>query len=459
MGETCPVRRAAHALPDTPALRGDDLSWTWCQYDAAVNAACGALRRAGVGSGDRVAVLAANSPAYAALIFAVLRRGAILVPLNLRRGEAHARDLLFRLAPKLVCVDAARRDIANGYATLEIARFPDAPTEEAELAPDREAVIVFTSGSGGAPKGVVLTAGNLLVGAAAANAALPVTADDGWLLDLPLYHVGGLAILFRAALAGYAVHVRDGFAPAATLGLIAAGHVTVLSCVPQMLRALLEADVEARILAHVRAILLGGGAIDPRLLEDARRRGVRVLPTYGMTEAGSQIYTDGRLMSGMELRVVEGEIAIRGPAVFARYLDDACPARDDEGWFRTGDLGRLHEDGRLEVLGRRDETFDSGGENIHPDEIERVAREYVGLDDCAVIAAPSRRWGRRPILYATPDVLDAAALGDWLAERLPALLMPDHVATVDDLPRLSLGKVDRPALLAMYLKTQDEASR
>jgi len=459
MGEICPVRRAALALPDAPALRGDDLSWTWCEYDAAVNAACGALRHAGVGSGDRVAVLAANSPAYAALIFAVLRRGAILAPLNLRRGETHGRELLSRLDPKLVCVDAARRRIANGYAMLEIARFPDAPTGEAELAADREAAIVFTSGSGGAPKGVVLTAGNLLAGAAAANAALPLTAEDVWLLDLPLYHVGGLAILFRAALAACTVRVRDGFVPADTLDDLAAGRVTELSCVPSMLRALLAADPEGRIVARAKAILLGGGAIDPRLLDDARRRGVRVLPTYGMTEAGSQIYTDGRLLSGMELRVIDGEIAIRGPAVFARYLDDASPARDDEGWFRTGDLGRLHQDGHLEVLGRRDETFASGGENIHPAEIERVAREYVGLDDCAVIAAPSRRWGRRPVLYATPDVLDAAALGDWLAERLPALLVPDHVATVDDLPRLSLGKVDRPALLAMYLETQDEASR
>ena len=456
MGETCPVRRAALAKPDAPALRGDDLSWTWRDYDAAVNAACGGLRRAGVGPGDRVAVLAANSPAYAALIFAVLRRGAILAPLNLRRGEAHGHALLSRLDPKLVCVDAARRDIAADYATLEIARFPDAPADEAELAPDREAAIVFTSGSGGVPKGVVLTAGNLLAGAAAANAALPLAADDGWLLDLPLYHVGGLAILLRAARAGCAVRVRDGFAPAAALDDLAAGRVTVLSCVPAMLRALLAADPEGRILARAKAILLGGGAIDPRLLDDARARGLRVLPTYGMTEAGSQIYTDGRLLPGMELRVVDGEIAICGSAVFTRYLDDASPTRDDEGWFRTGDLGRLHEDGRLEVLGRRDEIFVSGGENVHPAEIEKVALEFVGLDECAVISAPSRRWGRRPVLFATPANLDAPALHVWLSGRLPKLLVPDDVVAVASLPRLTLGKIDRSALLERYLDAQDE---
>ncbi len=451
MPETCPVRRAALVRPDDVALRGDDLTWTWRDYDAAANAARAALARAGVGPGDRVAVLAANSPAFVALVFGALRLGAVLSPLNLRRGETHWREALDRLDPTLVCVDAAHRAAADGRATLVLERFPDAPLAAAELDSDREAVVVFTSGSGDAPKGVVLTVGNLLDGAAAANAVLPLAADDVWLVDLPLYHVGGLAILFRAALAGCAVRVRDGFDPAATLEELAAGRVTVLSCVSAMLRELLAADPEARALARARAILLGGGALDPRLLEEARARGLRVLPTYGMTEAGSQIHTDGRLLPGMELRVFGDEIAIRGPAVFARYLDGAAPARDDEGWFRTGDLGRLHDDGRLEVFGRRDETFVSGGENIHPAEIERATLGFAGLDDCAVVAAPSERWGRRPVLFATPATLDPVRLHAWLVDRLPKLFVPDDIIAVADLPRLTLGKIDRRALLRTYL--------
>jgi O-succinylbenzoic acid--CoA ligase len=455
----CPVRRAARARPGDVALRGDAVIWTWRDCDAAVDGLCMALRRAGAGRGDRIAGLAANSPAYVALVFAALRLGAVLAPLNLRRGEAHWRKALDRLDPALVCVDAAHRGAAAGRATLAL----DAPTGAAEpadaaLDPDREAAVVFTSGSGGAPKGVVLTVGNLLAGAAASNALLPLQPGDGWLLDLPLYHVGGLAIPFRAALAGCAVVVRDGFAPDATLARLESGEVTVLSCVPGMLRDLLAADPGAHVLARVRAILLGGGPLDTGLLDEARRLAVPVRPTYGLTEAASQVHTDGKHLPGMELRVIDGEIAVRGPAVFARYLDDETPARDAEGWFRTGDLGRLHADGRLEVLGRRDETYVSGGENIHPAEIEEVARGFPGLADCAAVGTPSRRFGRRPVLFAAPQDLDAAALQTWLGERLPKLLVPDAVITVAELPRLALDKVDRAALLAAWLADQDPAS-
>ncbi|MBU0743299.1 AMP-binding protein, partial [bacterium] len=350
---------------------------------------------------------------------------------------------------------------------------------DAALALAREATVVFTSGSGGAPKGVVLTTANHVAAASAANANLPLAAQDCWLADLPFCHVGGLAILFRSALAGSAVLVRDGFAPGATLDGIAAGAVSILSCVPEMLRSLLAADPQARVLSRAKAILLGGEAPDPQLLELCRRLAVPVLPTYGMTEASSQICTaapgefDGgarasaRPLPGMQVRVVDGngreaaagaggEITIRGPAVFSRYLGgEAAAARDADGWFHTGDLGRFDGEGRLELLGRLDATFISGGENISPAEIESVARRCAAVDDCAVIAAPSRRWGRRPVLYAAPAEIERAELRDWLAARLPKLLMPDDIIVVEELPRLALGKIDRRALLETYLASQE----
>ncbi|MFP5320326.1 MAG: class I adenylate-forming enzyme family protein [Acidimicrobiia bacterium] len=292
-----------------------------------------------------------------------------------------------------------------------------------------DALVVATSGTTGRPKGVVLTHAQVAASAEATSAALGVDpARHRWLACLPLSHVGGLSVVTRAWRTGTPLEVHDGFDAAAVDDAARRGatHVSLVGT------ALGRIDATAW-----ERIVLGGSAPPPD-------RPANSVATYGMTETGSGVVYDGHPIGGVELRIDDGEVLVRGPMVATRYRDGS-PVVDEDGWLRTGDLGRL-DDGVLTVFGRRGDLIITGGENVHPDPVEQRLRAHPAVADAAVVGRPDAEWGQRVVAVvelapgAEPPALEE--LRDWVREVLPAFAAPKELE-VRPLPRTALGKVRR----------------
>lgn len=335
------------------------------------------------------------------------------------------------------------------------------PTMPIDDIPSGTALIISTSGSEGRPKAVPLSHANLDAAAAASNACLPLRPGDIWLDCLPLCHIGGLSILWRCARAGAAVLLHDGFDAAAVARDLGECHVSHISLVPAMLARLL--DLGASPPASLRCALLGGAALSRPLYERALAAGWPIFTTYGMSETAAQVATFaaamgcwheglvGRPLPGVELAIADdGRIRLRGPQVMAGYL--AGGGIDAEGWFTTGDLGRIDADGRLTVLGRADDMLISGGRNIHPLEIESCLAACPGVTDIAVTGQTDSVWGDIVVALVV-GTADAPAVLDWGRAHLPAAARPRRVLRLDRLPRNAMGKIDRTALRSLVGST------
>lgn len=408
------------------ALRTSDGDVTYAELNAGAERTARRLAARGVTAGDRVATTLPPGREFAELLHAMPRLGAVLVPLNTRLSHAERDAQLEVAAPRLVVeapLDGPEAELAVG------APDPAAPF-----------TLLFTSGSTARPKPVLLTYANHHASAAAADAHLPLRPDDRWLCVLPLFHVGGLAILIRSTIAGSAAIVHDGFDTDAVRAALESGEVTLASLVPTMLRRLYAAGLERA--PALRAALLGGGPIPRDLLERSAELGIPILPTYGMTETASQVATGApgelaaRPLPGVELRIGDGgEILVRGPMV-------ATGALADDGWLHTGDRGRLDEDGRLHVDGRLKDTIVSGGENVSAAEVEEALLAHPAVADAGVAARPDPEWGEVVVAHV---VLCAEATDAQLAEHCRALLagykVPKAFVRHDELPRNAAGKL------------------
>lgn len=313
--------------------------------------------------------------------------------------------------------------------------------------PAGAASVVFTSGSSGRRKGVRLTLDNWEAAAKASMEHLGHGPDDTWLLALPLHHVAGLSIIVRSAYAGGAVRMLPGFDPVTYAAHLRRG-VTVASMVPTMISRVLEVDPGP--FQGLKAVLLGGGRIPDRLLEQAHASGLPVLPTYGLTETAGQVATlrpgeplDNKAypLPGVMLRIEPGgRIAVRGPMVSPGYVGE--PDRGAEDWLVTGDLGTIDGDGALRVTGRADTIIVSGGENIDPAVVEAAVVRVTGVEEALVAGLASDRWGMETVcLYvggAEPSRVEAE-----LKDILPGFMIPKRWLQVADLPLTATGKPDR----------------
>jgi O-succinylbenzoic acid--CoA ligase len=283
---------------------------------------------------------------------------------------------------------------------------------------------VFTSGSSGEPKGVVLTHDAIAASASASNAALAVGDGDKWLACLPLAHIGGLSVILRALHAGTPFTFDDD------------GSATLVSLVPTML-------YRRGNVSQFRRVLLGGAAAPDELPPN-------VVRTYGMTETGSGVAYDGRALDGVELRVDDaGEIHVRGPMLLRCYLDGTDP-KDADGWFATGDAGEL-VDGVLRVAGRIGDVINTGGEKVWPTAVERALAGTAGVAEVAIAGRPDREWGERVVAFVVPNDATAPpsldALRDVVKQTLPAYCAPKELVLLPALPRTASGKVLRAELL------------
>jgi O-succinylbenzoic acid--CoA ligase len=330
-----------------------------------------------------------------------------------------AGDAVLPLDPRLP--PPAARDV------LEAARV-DEPVEPGD------ALVVATSGTGGTPKAVVLSHDAVAASARATSERLGVDpSTDRWLACIPLAHVGGLGVVTRALHAGTALTVLPRPDPAAVAQVAAAGP-TLVSLVPTALDR-----VDA---AWFKAVVLGGAA-------DPGPRPANVVRTYGLTETGGGVVYDGRPLDGVEVRVVGGEVQVRGPVLLRAYRDGTDP-KGAGGWLPTGDSGSIDADGRLVVAGRLADVVVTGGEKVWPDDLEAVLAAHPGVREVAVVGRPDPEWGAVVVAVVVPaDPADPPSLESLreLAKRTrPAYAAPRHVELVDALPRTALGKIRRAAL-------------
>lgn len=421
----------------------------------------GAFARAGIGRDALVAARLRDPVAFASAMYGTWGLGARWLPVNARLA-----------APERARVRAAARPALwiEGEEALPVARpgAPAAPPGD-RFPPGAIAVVLFTSGTTGRPRGACLTRDNLYWSAVASAARLGSTSEDRWLACLPLFHVGGLSILVRSVLYGTAVVVQERFDPARVSRALDEEGITLLSLVPTTLKRLLEAR-PGRAPDRLRAVLLGGAAAPEGLVRRARDRGYPVLPTYGLTEAASQVATvrpgaeprgAATPLVGTSVRVVDagrrrlppdepGAVEVRGPTVFAGYLEDpeATRAALRDGWLATGDVGVVDAAGGLRLLDRRTDLVLTGGENVYPAEVEAVLLDHPGVEEVAVVGLPDPDLGQRVAAFvvARGDARDAARLDRFCRARLAGYKRPREIRFVAALPRNAMGKVVRASL-------------
>lgn len=475
------LKASARSDPDRPAVAGASCSWTDRELDAAADALAVALVELGAGEGSRVAALLADDAPVVALIAAARRLGAVLVPLNRRASRPELEQQLDVAGVAVIVHDVAHaaraRELAQGASLPMLPVEPplallprlSAAAIGTQVHPGSPATIVFTSGTTGRPKGAVLSHGNHAASADAWAGVLQPRVGDRWLACLPLFHVAGLAIVMRARRWGVPLEIHEHFDPGDVASSIEAG-VSHLSLVPTQLQQLLEVRGARAVAATLRAILLGGGPVPTGLLQRARRSGLPVLTTYGMTETASGVAVGGadaatlrdpaalRPLPGVDLRIADasadagvGQVMVRGAMVFSGYLDDpgATAERLHDGWLETGDLGSLDESGLLRIVDRRDDLIISGGENVYPAEVEAVLLEHPDILEAAVLDLPDRVWGSVPIaaiVVAPGATVSDATLQRHCRARLAGYKVPVRFHRRVDVPRNASGKILRREL-------------
>ncbi len=340
--------------------------------------------------------------------------------------------------------------------------------------------IIYTSGTTGRPKGARITSGMFWWNAISSALNLGLREDDCWLACLPFYHIGGLSILMRSVIYGMSVSVYERFDAPAIHAELLAGEVSMISVVAVTLQRLLDQfdRPDMRYPDRLRCVLLGGGPAPRPLLEECARRSIPVAQTYGMTESCSQATTlppadalgklgsAGRPLAAVQLRVMRdtaagveaeageaGEIALRGPTVTPGYINrpEANAQAFHDGWFATGDIGYLDEDGYLYVLDRRADLIISGGENVYPAEIESALLAHPAVEEAGIIGLVDEQWGQAPVAFVrlreAIDEPPPEELRAFVAQRLARYKVPREVYIVDEpLPRNSGGKLLRREL-------------
>jgi fatty-acyl-CoA synthase len=487
---------AHHATrtPNKPLTVFEGESISYGAMAARATALATGLHERGVRPGDVVALLSYNCPEFLETVFAANYLGAIAMPINWRLAAPEVRYILEHSQARALVCDAALVDVANeatagldpgltrvavaspappGWVALADLRSVSTPVTAATVAPDDVHRLMYTSGTTGRPKGVMLTHANLAWKNLAHLVEFGFTSNDVGLACGPLYHVGALDLTTTTLLAaGATVIVHRTFDPAAVVNELERSRVTTVWLAPAMVNAIMALpDVEQRDLSSVRVIINGGEKMPIPLIERIQRTfpSAWFADAYGLTETVSgdtfldrdsivtKLGSVGRPCLFLELDIWDtggqpvgpggrGEIVMRGPKVFKGYWrdPDATAAAFAGGWFHTGDLGVRDEDGYLFIVDRLKDMIVSGGENIAGSEVERVLYEHEAVLEAAVVGRPDERWGEVPIGYVVVRA-DASATADELVEHCTANLakfkVPRDVVFLDVLPRNPSGKV------------------
>ena len=478
-----PVQFWARVAPDRPALRRGETSWTYRRLNEAVQESADALIAQGLGAGEHVSLEFSPAHAFSFVIafHALQRIGLLPVPIA-SSMPAEERQALRKRAFVDLALTSESSDTERGVEEGPVLGVSVPPTTD--VGPrllrrlDMPAALCFTSGTSGEARGCVLTHGNFFWSALASARNLGVRAGDLWLSCLPLHHVGGLSILTRSAYYGTEVLLHDRFDPERVLDAIDRQGVTLISLVPPLLERLLRARKGRIFPTTLRAALIGGGPCPPELLMEAAELRLKALPTYGLTEAASQVTTlsprdwpagldtSGRPLPFIKVEIreenglkaprgAEGEIVVSGPTVMAAYFEEREKDAEawDGRWLKTGDIGMWDAAGRLVVLDRRSDRMVVGGENVSPAEVERALRSHPAVLEIAVAGIPGGAWGHdvaAAVVLHPGASLTLNELRDHAMEALATFKLPRQLRIVRELPRSASGKLLRDAFRNLF---------
>ena len=368
-------------------------------------------------------LIALDMPASKTFVDLVQRawsNGDAILPIDQRLRPSGKKMLLDTMAPSEV-IDASftASSLPNGR-----------PMQ------DGDALVIASSGSTGSPKGIIHTHSSLLAGAQASASRLQLTSDDHWLVCIPVSHVGGFSVISRALHIGAALTLLPAFDVAAVQEAAKNGAT----------HASLVATALSRIDASLfRTILLGGSSAPDNLPSN-------VIATYGMTETGGGVVYNGQPLDNVEIKIVDGEIFLRCPMLMRAYRDDQTISITD-GWYATGDIGEIDENGKLSVRGRQSDMIITGGENVWPSVVEYSLASHPLVNQVVVRGMPDTTWGQRVVAYVvlndssqTSEVKLLSDLREHVKQTLPAFCAPQQIVVLAEIPRTSLGKVDVQAL-------------
>jgi long-chain acyl-CoA synthetase len=481
------LRASARTSPEKPALIFKGSRISYADADSQADRVAAGLFKLGIRKGDRVAFVVGNRPTFVALYYGILRAGAIAVPINTSLRAAELRPYLNQVAPRAIVADEA---VASEVMTagphacpvFVVGKHPtarpfeeiltDAAPHEAETGPDDVAVLAYTSGTSGAPKGAALTHGNLSANVDQLLQVRQTRVEPGDVVlgVLPMFHIYSLnVVLGMSVRQGATVALEERFDPAATLASVAGNGVTVIVGAPPMYLAWLALPDPARYdLSKVRFAVSGASALPAHVIEDFRKAfGVEIWEGYGLTETSPAVATTGlgeqragsigKVLPGQEVRIVDasgqdvapgdpGEIWVRGPNVFKGYWgeDAATEAAFSGEWFRTGDVAYRDEDGYLWLVDRQKELIIVSGFNVYPKEVEEALETHPAVADVAVVGEPDPRQGERVKAYVVLKPATSASEEELIVHctrLLARFKVPTEIAFAKQLPHLATGKV------------------
>jgi O-succinylbenzoic acid--CoA ligase len=472
---TCWLQRIYVSHPAAAAVYLADKTLSYAELGRVAEELARQLAARGVGKGNIVAVSTDSPWLTTLLLYATSRLGAVLYPLDPAMPLPWRHRLLAQTdADYLAEQNTGNCTPGTHLPALEISAIGG--SKGAGRRVSEASVIVATSGSSGEPRGVVLGHRSIAASALAVTARLGLGPADCWLNCLPLYHVGGLSIVYRAASVGASMVLHHGFDAELVWRDINRFPVSCISLVPVMLQQLLDLSCSAPPPRALRVALVGGAALSETLARRAIASGWPLSLTYGMSETASQVATrclsEGNginkigdfaapLLDGVECEVVdetgkpatgEGRIRLRGECLmlgYANALRRTGDGLDDDGWFTTGDLGLLDENARLRVTGRADDILISGGEKINPHAVEALLLDCPGVDAVCVVGIADSAWGQK-VCAIYSGTFHELRLEQWCRERVVGASRPRKYVRLERLPRLSNGKIDRAVLKNGY---------